>query len=52
MVGDDVLGDVVGATDAGLQGCLVRTGKYQAGDEKHLNEDSLVIDSIADLIED
>jgi HAD superfamily hydrolase (TIGR01458 family) len=52
MVGDDVLGDVVGATNAGLQGCLVRTGKYKAGDERHLNETSLVIDSIADLIED
>lgn len=33
MVGDDVRGDVQGAIDAGMQGCLVRTGKYQQGDE-------------------
>lgn len=33
MIGDDVESDVVGALDAGLQGILVRTGKYQKGDE-------------------
>ena len=33
MVGDDVFSDVAGAMAAGLQGCLVKTGKYQAGDE-------------------
>lgn len=49
MVGDDVLGDVVGAMDAGLQGCLVRTGKFQAGDESQMSQPALVIDSIADL---
>lgn len=34
MIGDDVIGDVEGALRAGLQACLVQTGKYQLGDEK------------------
>lgn len=35
MVGDDVLGDVKGALDAGLGGAiLVKTGKYVDGDER------------------
>lgn len=33
MVGDDIRDDVLGAQDAGFQGCLVKTGKYAAGDE-------------------
>lgn len=33
MIGDDVESDVLGAIHAGLQGCLVQTGKYRAGDE-------------------
>jgi HAD superfamily hydrolase (TIGR01458 family) len=33
MIGDDVESDVRGAQQAGLQGCLVQTGKYRAGDE-------------------
>jgi len=33
MMGDDVEADVVGALDAGLQACLVQTGKYRPGDE-------------------
>ncbi|MCY1560530.1 HAD hydrolase [compost metagenome] len=33
MIGDDVEGDVLGAQRAGLQGCLVQTGKYRRGDE-------------------
>lgn len=34
MIGDDPLDDVNGAIQAGLNGLLVRTGKYKAGDEK------------------
>ncbi len=34
MVGDDAEMDVCGAIAAGLQGALVRTGKYRHGDEK------------------
>ncbi|WP_019615841.1 TIGR01458 family HAD-type hydrolase [Psychromonas ossibalaenae] len=47
MIGDDIYGDVEGAVQAGLQGCLVHTGKYQPGDEykislAHINADSFV----------
>ncbi|KAG8225151.1 hypothetical protein J437_LFUL006175 [Ladona fulva] len=38
MVGDDVLLDVGGALDAGLQGILVKTGKYREGDEGKLKQ--------------
>lgn len=34
IVGDDAEADVGGAKAAGLKGVLVRTGKYQPGDEK------------------
>jgi len=37
MVGDDVEADVQGALDAGLQACLVRTGKYRTGDDEQLD---------------
>ena len=33
MIGDDVDADCIGARRAGLQACLVQTGKYQPGDE-------------------
>lgn len=33
MIGDDAENDVGGALSAGLQGMLVRTGKYRPGDE-------------------
>lgn len=33
MIGDDVQADIVGARQAGLQACLVRCGKYRAGDD-------------------
>lgn len=33
MIGDDAENDVAGAINAGLQGILVRTGKYRTGDE-------------------
>lgn len=37
MVGDDVTADVIGALDAGLLAALVKTGKYQPGDENALD---------------
>lgn len=49
MVGDDVMADVVGAIDAGLQGCLVRTGKFLEGDEMKLPARARLIDSVRDL---
>lgn len=33
MFGDDVRDDVLGAQNAGFQGCLVKTGKYRESDE-------------------
>ena len=51
MVGDDVLGDVIGAQDAGLRGCLVKTGKYRTGDETSTDKiPDFVFDSFADCV--
>ncbi len=36
MIGDDVEADVNGALEAGLQACLVETGKYRSGDEEKM----------------
>lgn len=44
MIGDDVDADVLGAQAAGLQACLVRTGKYRAGDEARAPSASLAAD--------
>lgn len=51
MVGDDVFGDVEGALQAGIQACLVRTGKYRAGDEDKISGDFHVVDSIVEAVE-
>ena len=37
MVGDDVEADVGGAKEASVAGVLVRTGKYQEGDEDKIS---------------
>lgn len=50
MVGDDVIGDVKGAIDAGLQAVLVRTGKYQPGDEQQLPGGAVLVESLAELL--
>jgi len=46
MVGDDVISDVIGAIDAGLQGILVKTGKYRSGDEGQLQGQGLCLENI------
>jgi len=46
MVGDDVISDVIGAMDAGLQGILVKTGKYRSGDEGQLQGQGLCLENI------
>ncbi len=51
MVGDDVLGDVEGALKAGLQARLVRTGKYQPGDEDKLQPPATCITNLQALIQ-
>lgn len=50
MVGDDVFGDVEGALNAGLLACLVRTGKYRAGDEDRIGGNFSVVDSVVDAV--
>ena len=49
MVGDDVIGDVEGARQAGMRGVLVRTGKFSAGDLDRGVAPDAVLDSVADL---
>ncbi len=49
MVGDDVEADVIGALDAGLQACLVQTGKYRPGDEARAPGARLAADVAAAL---
>jgi HAD superfamily hydrolase (TIGR01458 family) len=51
MIGDDVYGDIEGAINAGLQGCLVRTGKYQSGDEDKIDSPHLTVDSIVAAVD-
>ncbi|MCW8931610.1 MAG: TIGR01458 family HAD-type hydrolase [Gammaproteobacteria bacterium] len=43
MFGDDYASDTLGAIEAGLQGGLVKTGKYQMGDENRLDGSGAII---------
>jgi HAD superfamily hydrolase (TIGR01458 family) len=47
MVGDDVKSDVIGGLDAGLQGILVKTGKYRNGDEGQLHGRGLCVEDVS-----
>ncbi len=50
MIGDDIEADVGGALDAGLDGVLVRTGKFRADRVRaSAIEPTLIMESIADL---
>jgi HAD superfamily hydrolase (TIGR01458 family) len=56
MVGDDVIGDVKGALDAGLGGSiLVKTGKYVIGDENGEKTEgvqpTITLDSIVEALD-
>ncbi len=51
MVGDDVQSDVIGATDAGLQGILVKTGKYRNQDELQLGNRGHTVEDISEAVE-
>lgn len=50
MIGDDVESDVIGALEAGLQGCLVRTGKFLPDDEDKAGQ-AWIADSVVDAVE-
>lgn len=43
MIGDDAESDVGGAMVAGIHGILVKTGKYRAGDERHLEKPPVIV---------
>lgn len=49
MIGDDVIGDVKGAIDAGLKACLVKTGKFKEVDLNLLPKKAYAIYSIQSL---
>jgi HAD superfamily hydrolase (TIGR01458 family) len=52
MVGDDVESDVGGAMAAGLQGILVKTGKYRDGDEARIEPPpTAVVETLAGAVE-
>ena len=51
MIGDDVAADVIGAIDAGLQACLVRTGKFLPQDEAEAKASNATIaDSVVEAV--
>lgn len=51
MIGDDAEADVGGAMAAGIRGVLVRTGKYQPGDENALvSKPHYVADTLDDAV--
>ncbi len=50
MIGDDIVSDIRGAHEAGLQTVLVRTGKSSADDLESGIQPDLIIDSIADFL--
>lgn len=50
MIGDDVEADVLGAVDAGLHACLVRTGKFLPQDEEKLNSAN-VAETLVEAVE-
>lgn len=51
MVGDDAEADVGGAIAAGLQGILVRTGKYRDGDEDSIDSHAITVDDIGAAVD-
>jgi phospholysine phosphohistidine inorganic pyrophosphate phosphatase len=51
MIGDGIETDIDGAQKAGLQGALVRTGKFRPSDLQGHTVPNLVLNSVADLPE-
>lgn len=51
MIGDDVEADVIGALDAGLQGILVKTGKYKPGDEEKIKGRAECVEDISEAVD-
>ncbi|MDX1796533.1 MAG: TIGR01458 family HAD-type hydrolase [Hydrogenovibrio sp.] len=51
MIGDDVVGDIQGAIDAGLQACLVKTGKFKDSDLALMPPTAHLITTINNLLD-
>jgi len=51
MIGDDSRDDVNGAIAAGLHGILVKTGKYQIGDEQNCPEALFIGQDFSEVVE-
>lgn len=52
MIGDDVEADIGGAQAAGIDGILVRTGKYKTGDENRIDPaPNVVMEDLATAVE-
>jgi len=51
MVGDDIFGDIEGALMSGMDAVLVKTGKYQQGDELKLTQRVNTLDSIINFMD-
>lgn len=51
MIGDDVESDVNGARRLSLEALLVRTGKYQAGDEALMSPGAHCVEDISEAVE-
>lgn len=49
MIGDDIKGDIDGAQRAGMQGVLVRSGKFRESDLNQGIQPSAIINSVAEL---
>lgn len=49
MIGDDIQGDIKGSQELGMQGILVKTGKFRESDLNRGIKPTVVLDSIADL---
>ena len=51
MIGDDIVSDVGGAQNCGIQGVLVRTGKYRHSDENHPNvSPNSIVDNLSQFV--
>lgn len=50
MIGDDAASDVQAALDAGLRGCLLKTGKYRSGDENRIRGEFWLEADIGDAV--
>ncbi len=52
MIGDDVRDDVEGAQGLGITGILVKTGKYQPGNETRINTSpNFIVSSFAEAVD-